>query len=57
MTPLNAFETQPQAAALLAENVRGALKLDFRFYKGLDDERIASRILTYLDGCTGAEGA
>ena len=51
MTPLKALEAQPYAAALLAENVRGALHLDFRYFKGLDDERVATRILTYLDGC------
>jgi len=51
LTPLKAFEAQPRGAALLAENVRGALQLDFRFYKGLDDERIAARILTYLEEC------
>ena len=47
MTPLKALEAQPYAAALLAENVRGALHLDFRYFKGLDDERVATRILTY----------
>jgi len=51
LTPLHALRAQPRAAAVLAENVRGAVQLDFRFYKGLDDPRIVERVLGYLDAC------
>ncbi|KAL1506974.1 hypothetical protein AB1Y20_007838 [Prymnesium parvum] len=52
LTPLRSLEAFPAAAARLAENVRGALQLDFRFYKGLDDPRVAERVLSYLDACS-----
>ena len=51
LTPMSALEGLPAAAALLAENVRGAAELDFRFYKGLGDRRIVERVVEYLDRC------
>ena len=50
LEPLSSLETMPKAAAALSTNVRRACELDFRHYKGLGDERIASRLLEYLDG-------
>ena len=54
LTPLRCLMAQPAAARVLAENVRGAVQLDFRFYKGLDDPRIAQRVLAYLEECCDA---
>ena len=51
LTPLHQLKAQPRAAALLADNVRGAVQLDFRHYKGLGDARIADRVIAYLDEC------
>ena len=49
--PMRALEAKPEAARNLAANVRRAAQREFRFYKGLGDERIVERTLAYLDAC------
>jgi hypothetical protein len=52
--PMSAIRAWPDAAAALAANIRRAVQTEFRFFKGLDDERIVSRALAYLDACNPA---
>ena len=56
LTPLRCLMAQPAAARVLAENVRGAVQLDFRFYKGLADMQVSRRTLEFLDECAAARG-
>jgi len=53
LEPLSALSAWPRAATQLATNVRHCAETPFKHYKGLQDERIVHRVLTYLDGISG----
>ena len=47
--PLSSLATVPDAANALALNVRHCARGDFKYYLGLEDERVRHAVLEYLD--------